>query len=117
MTSRLSERRPPAGRCCSTNSVVDGIGTAAWPSGAEGRAAAAGRLRVRVLDREAAAHVVVDEVDFGALQVSQADRVHEELDAVDLEHLIGLAVALALVDHQPVLEARTPSALHEHTKC
>ena len=42
---------------------------------AEGLAAAAGRDRVRVLDREAAAGHGIDEVDLGALQVAHADRI------------------------------------------
>ena len=49
---------------------------------AERRTAAAGRLRVRVLDREAAAGDVVDEVHFGAGQVAGADRIDQQLDAV-----------------------------------
>ncbi len=48
----------------------------------EGGAAAAGRRRVRVLDGEAAARDGVDEINLGALQVADADRIHEQLDAV-----------------------------------
>ena len=48
------------------------------------------------------------------LQIAQADRIDEQTHAVDLEHLVGLGVALALVDHQAVLEARAAAALDEH---
>ena len=47
-------------------------------------------------------------------EVPQADRVDEQPDAVDFEHLVGRGLALTtLVDHQPVLEAGTAAALHE----
>src|SRR5262245_5474350 len=72
---------------------------------AEGRAAAAGRLRVRVLDREAAAGDVVDEIDLGAAQVPGADRIDEQLDAVRFDHGISRLVPFAFVDHQTVLKA------------
>src|SRR5688500_5146347 len=106
--SRLLERRPPAGRklsmyaACSISLDV------------EGAAAAAGGLRVRVLDREPAARDVVDEVHFGALQIPQADRIDEQLHALHLEHLIDRRVAFALVNHQPVLEAGAAAALDEY---
>ena len=97
--------------------------TRAWTSDvldavydAERRAAAAGRLRVRVLDGEAAARDVVDEVDFGALQVARADRIDEQLDAVRLDDGVGRRVPFALVDHQAVLEAGAAAALHEHAQ-
>src|SRR5436190_1249253 len=83
---------------------------------AERRAAAAGRLRVRVLDRESAAGDVVDEIDFGAAQVARADRIHEQLDAVRVDHRVGRRVPLALVDHEAVLEARASPALNEHAE-
>ena len=82
----------------------------------EGLAAAAGRLRVRVADREAAAGDVVDEIDFRALQVTRADRVDEQADAVRFDALIGVGLPLAFVDHEPVLKARAAAALNEHTK-
>jgi hypothetical protein len=50
--------------------------------GREGRPAATRRLGVRVLDGEAAAGDGVDEIDLGVLQILDADRVHEQLDAV-----------------------------------
>src|ERR1043165_5259872 len=93
MASRLLERRPPAGRSRSTNSVADGTATGL---SREGRSAAAGRLGVRFLDGETAAHVVVDEVHFGALEIPQADGVHEQTNAVDDKRLVGLGIALAL---------------------
>src|SRR3990172_7583936 len=108
--SRLPERRPPAGRSFSTNSLADGIDTSRG-LGRERGSAAAGRLRVRILDCEPAAHVVVDEVDLRALEVAQADRIHEQTDAVDLERLVRRRVAFALVNHEAVLEAGTPAAL------
>src|SRR5205085_720188 len=82
---------------------------------AEGLAATAGRGRVRVLDREAAAGDGVDEVDFRARQIANADRIDEQLDAVRFENLIHLAFAV-FFDHQPVLESRATAALDEHAQ-
>src|SRR5688572_19380192 len=113
MKSRLLERRPPAGRRCSTNSDADCI-RGPGASGAEGRTAAAGRFGVRILDGEAATHVVVDEVHFSPAEVAQADGINQQAHAVDLEHLIGLGVTIASVNHQAVLKSRTAAALHEH---
>src|SRR5438094_6520522 len=76
-------------------------------------AAAAGGGGVGVLDREAAARDGVDEIDFGAVQVADADRVDIELHAVRFEHLIARALAV-LFDHEAVLEAGTAAALHEY---
>src|SRR5688500_4041940 len=104
MKSRLLERRPPAGRRCSTNSDADCIREPA-ASGAEGRTAAAGGFGVGILDGETTAHVVVDEVHFGPAEVPQADGIHQQAHAVHLEHLIGLGVAIALIDHQTVLKS------------
>src|SRR5215218_9015336 len=55
---------------------------------AERRTAPARRRGVRVLDGEAAAGDGVDEIDLGALEVADADRVDEQLDAVRLVYLI-----------------------------
>src|SRR4051812_14543900 len=76
-------------------------------------AAPAGGRRVRVLDRETAAGNRVDEVDLGAAQVADANRIDEQLDAVRLEHLVARALAV-LFDHQTVLETGAAAALHEH---
>src|SRR5205823_3831819 len=56
----------------------------------------------------------IDEVDLGALEVIDADRVDEQPDAVRLEHLV--ASPARLFDHQPVLEPRAAAALHEHAQ-
>src|SRR6186713_2831339 len=69
---------------------------------AEGRSAAAGRCGVRVLDRETTAGHRIDEVDFSALEVADAHRVHEQPDAVRLEHLIRISAAF--LDHEAVLK-------------
>src|SRR5580693_1680716 len=111
MRSRLSERLPPAGRrrdrSGGTRSMTEIGELASWRTGelnnhqftnsathqiptllsGEGTAAATGGLGVWVLDREAAARDRLDEVDLSALQVLDADRVDEELDAVRFEHL------------------------------
>src|SRR5262245_40010722 len=96
MTSRLPERRLPDGRCRSTNSVGDSMADGRAKAGlrralelrAERGPAAAGGLGVRVLDRESAAHVVVDEIDLGVPEVAEADRIDEQPDTVDFEHLV-----------------------------
>src|SRR5689334_15363464 len=102
MKSRLPDRRPPAGRWVSTNWSGESIDVAAGripqpasretadatarPAGrglrAERGPAAAGRLGVRVLDREAAARVVVDEIHFGTLEVPEADGIDEQAHTV-----------------------------------
>ena len=74
---------------------------------AERGPAAARRLCVRILDREAAAGHVVHEIHLGAAQVPRADRVDQQFHAVGLDHGIGGSVSLAFVDHQPVLETGT----------
>src|SRR5579864_1144883 len=81
----------------------------------EGLAAAAGRRRVRVLDGKAAAGDGIDEVDFGAVQISDADGIDEQPDAMGFEHLIAGTLTVFL-NHQAVLEARTAASLHEHSQ-
>src|SRR5581483_5432263 len=78
----------------------------------EALAATAGRGRVGILDREAAAGDRVDEVDFGAVQIADADRIDEQLDAVRLEHLVARALPV-FFDHEAVLKTRTAAALYE----
>src|SRR5687768_3208296 len=127
MKSRLLDRFPPAGRTRSTSmaecmrldsgkapSMTVAVMLPATFFGGERRAAAAGGCGVRILDREAAAGDRFDEVDFGAFQVPDADRIDIQLDAVRLEHLI--AVAAVFFNHQSVLKARAPAALHEHAQ-
>src|SRR5262245_27735625 len=71
-------------------------------------AAAAGGLGVRILDREAAAHQVFLVVDLGAVEVAEAHRVDDDLDAVRLDHLVVLG---DLVEDHAVLEARAAASL------
>src|SRR6266542_3188530 len=117
MRSRLEERFPPGGTAgigeFVTNSPI--LANVRVLFDAEGLAAAAGRRGVRVLDRESAAGDRIDEIDFGAVQVADADRVDEQLHAVRFVHLIAGALAVFL-DHEAVLEARAAAALHEHAK-
>src|SRR5881227_656917 len=92
--SRLLDRFPPAGRTSSTSdarilmrvSVV--VPGPATLFGGEGGPAAARGGGVWILDGESAAGHRVDEVDLAAV----------------------------LFDHQPILKARAPSALHEHAQ-
>src|SRR2546423_8790551 len=76
--SRLVDRLLPAGR----RPEISGSGRATNPKliGGEGRTAAAGRRRLWVLDREAAAGDGVHEIDLGAFQIPDADRIDEQLD-------------------------------------
>src|SRR3989442_4821657 len=66
-------------------------------------AAAAARLHVRILDREAGAHhAVVDEVDLAAAQVREAVLVDVDLDALSVDHVVarrGLVFPAELVRH------------------
>src|SRR5258706_13486828 len=97
--SRLVDRLLPAGR----RPEISGSGRATYPTlvGREGRAAAAGRGRLWILDRETAASDGIHEINLGALEVTDADRVDEQLHAVRLEHLVARALAV-LFDHQAV---------------
>ena len=79
----------------------------------ERRAAAAGRGRVGVLDREPAAGHRIDEVDLSTLEITDADGIDEQPHAVRLEHLIPGSLPV-LFNHQAVLEARAAAALHEY---
>src|ERR1700704_5322197 len=69
--SRLVDRLLPAGR----RPEMSGSGRATNPEliGGERGTAAAGRGRLGVLDREAAARDGVHEVDLGALEIADAD--------------------------------------------
>src|SRR4051794_11171569 len=109
--SRFDERLPPSGR----KDVRSGRVVSCRSVDGEGLAAAAGGRGVRVLDREAAAGDGVDEVDLGAVQIADADRIDEELHAVRLEYLVAGTLAV-LFDHQPVLEARAAAALDEYAQ-
>src|SRR5258706_14767868 len=99
LCSRLVNCLLPGGR----GPEISGSGRATYPKlvGREGRAAAAGRGRLWVLDREAAASDGIHEINLGALEVTDADRVDEQLHAVRLEHLVARALAV-LFDHQAV---------------
>src|SRR5262245_66574272 len=81
---------------------------------AERRAAPARGGRVRIANREAAARDRVDEVHLGALEVADADRIHEQPDAIGFEHLI--TGATRLLDHEAVLKAGTAAALHKYPR-
>src|SRR5687767_8769176 len=123
--SRLLERLPPFGfSLLKSRGAVDTLVVtpsrelmavaAALAGHAERRAAAAGGRRIGVPDGKAATGHGVDEVHFRALEVADADRVHEQLHAIRLVDLV--TGAAALLDHQAVLEARAAAALHEHTQ-
>src|SRR5918994_1126197 len=80
--SRLLDRLPPAGfrRVRSEREVTCALRPLTYAVlNVERRAAAAGRGRVRILDREPAARDGLDEIDFSALEVADADRVNVEL--------------------------------------
>ncbi len=66
--------------------AVTGLGGTVATAGA----AATGRHRVRGLDGEALAHHVVDVVDRGAFEVVLRERIDQEADAGDGEHLVIL---------------------------
>src|SRR3954465_486481 len=80
---------------------------------AEGRAAAAGRDHVRVVDLEAGALHGLDVVDDRALDVGQRRAVHQDPQTVVLEDLVARAL---LVEGERVLEARAPAAADAHTQ-
>src|SRR5205823_3493708 len=96
--------------------VTDGLVTLGFGAffHLEGVAAAAGRGRVRVVDREARRLDRVDPVDLGALQVGGAERVDDDLDAVELELVV--AFLRAAVEAEAVLEAGAAAALDRHAE-
>src|SRR4029079_18568359 len=111
--SRLPDRLVPAGRRRSRSGMAVDVAMTLRLC-REGGSAAAGGRRVRVLDGEPATRDGVDEIDLGALEVADADRIDEQAHAVRFEQLI--ADAAAFLDHQAVLEARAAAALHEHAQ-
>src|SRR6185295_635245 len=76
----------------------------------EGGATAAGRLHIRVVDREARAHERVDEVDLRAGQVGSAERIDDDAHPVHLDLVV--TVLRASVETERVLEPRTATALN-----
>src|SRR6266508_1336373 len=102
MRSRLPERFPPTGRMEAKSGSCRVIGragaSATWRREStnspthnlsrfglvdrERRAAAAGRGGLRILDCEPTTRNRVDEIDLGACQIPNADRIHEQLHAV-----------------------------------
>src|SRR6476646_10504680 len=77
--------------------------------GAEGAAATAGRLDVRVVELEPGAVQTLDVVDLGSEEVHQAHLITDELDPFDLERAIALG---RLVEVEVVGEARAATTLH-----
>src|SRR5687768_2444437 len=83
-------------------------------SGRERRPAAAGALRVGVLDHELRAFQALLVVDLGAREVLVAHRVDEQRDAILLHR--GVVLVLDLVEREAVLEARTAAPGDEHAE-
>ena len=92
---------------------LDGGGLGRVVLDLEGRAAAAGRDDVRVVDLEAGALQAFDVVDLGAEDELHADLVDDDRDAVDLEDVV---VLLGRVEGERVLEARAAAAANRDAK-
>src|SRR5262245_30199756 len=80
----------------------------------EGVAATAGRDRVRVVDLEAGLLEPVQKVDRRAAQVRGAERIDDDVHALELELVV--AVGRAGVESEPVLETRATAALDRDAK-
>src|SRR6185437_2935721 len=80
---------------------------------AEGAAAAAGRLHVRVVELEPGAVQTLDVVDLGPEEVHEAHLVTDELDPLDLQWTVAV---LGLVEVEVVGEARAAAALDLQAK-
>src|SRR5690606_25996449 len=80
------------------------------PSDGERRPAAAGGAGVGIADDELRTRQVLAVVDFRALQVLDAHRIHEQRDTRVLD--LGGAGLHLLVEGEAVLEARAPAALY-----
>src|SRR3954471_16401892 len=129
ITPRTNNARPLAGRCAgragvarkprSTKSRPLGTGSSKKPSRCElrreGRPAAAGVLRVRVLEREPALpELAFDVVDFDAEEVHRAHRIDEAPHALHLEdHVAG---AFVLLEIEAVLETGAAASHYGDTQ-
>src|SRR5205814_3178038 len=101
--------RPLARRCVGRPSERREGRNTAPRSSRETRAAPAGVLGVRVLEREPAlAELTFDVVDLDAHQVHRAHRIDEAADALHVENEI--AGTLVLLEIEAVLEARAAAA-------
>src|SRR5262249_22246085 len=74
-------------------------------SGTERTAAAAGRLCLRILDREPGPLEAIHVIDFGALQERCTLRIHNDLDIAFLDH--GVVIGHFRFERHPVLIAVT----------
>src|SRR5262245_15729746 len=94
--------------------VMNARGARRRASCAEGAAAAAGVLRVRIVKDKPTREQRRVVVERGAPEKQVALPVHEDLCAVVFEHLV--AGARHLLPREGVAQARTPAAFHAHTK-
>src|SRR4029077_9906518 len=83
-------------------------------TGVEGVPAGAGMNGVRVGDREARAHQAVDVVDLRAADVLDAEVVHQDLDALVVDHEVVLPPLV--VDGNAVLHPEPAAAADEHAE-
>jgi hypothetical protein len=82
---------------------------------AEGAAAAAGGLDVRVVELEAGAFDALDVVNGDAIEIHFAHLVHEDFEAVEFVYVVAGFVDLVLEGHV-VAEAGAASADHGHAQ-
>ena len=78
-------------------------------SGAEGTAATARALRLRVLDRKPGALQAVDVIDFRAVQHGSALRIHDDFHVAFFNYRV-VVIHFGFKGH-PVLLAAAPAAL------
>src|SRR6187549_892268 len=102
----------------SRTGMDSGVMESAWPvrraSGAEGAAAAAGCLRVGVVEHEAPCQQRRVVVERRALQEHVALPVDEDLGAMTLEHFVAKPRHLLPAEH--IAQSRAAAALHADTQ-
>src|SRR5687768_17018700 len=102
----------------SRTGMDSGVMESAWPvrrvSGAEGTAAAAGLLRVRVVEHETPSEQCRVVVERRALQEHVAFPVHEDLGAVTFEHFVAKPRHLLPAEH--VAQPGAAAALYADTQ-
>src|SRR5215475_8846415 len=81
---------------------------ALYSLGGEAAPATASALHVRIVELETRAVEPFDVVDFGAVEILEAERVDIEVDAVRLERLVH--VGRLVFEVEVVRKARAPAA-------
>jgi hypothetical protein len=83
-------------------------------SGAERRAASAGRLRIGIANDELRAVQALAVIDLGTGEILETHRIYQQFDALVLN--TGVTFLQYFVELKAVLQSGTTAALHEHAQ-